>query len=235
MRRKGTGTPALQERLGYHFADTSLLQRALTHSSAVAGTGRAANYQRLEFLGDRVLGLAISDMLLRAFPRASEGELSRRLADLVRAESCAAVAQAMEVGAAVVLGVSHSQRTQLTQTILSDVCEAIIGAVFLDGGYTPAAGLVERFWRERMLASDRPLRDPKTFLQEWAQARGLPTPTYREIGRSGPHHNPKFRIAVELPERAPAEGSGSTKRAAEQAAAAAMLEREGVSEDAGHG
>jgi ribonuclease-3 len=95
--------------------------------------------------------------------------------------------------------------------------------------------VVERFWRERMLASDRPLRDPKTFLQEWAQGRGLPAPTYREIGRSGPHHDPKFRITVELPKHAPAEGCGRTKRAAEQAAAAAMLEREGVSEEAGHG
>ena len=235
MRRKATGAPAVQERIGHQFADPSLLQRALTHSSAVAGTGRAANYQRLEFLGDRVLGLAISDMLLRAFPRASEGELSRRLADLVRAESCAAVAREMEVAEAVVLGVSHSQRTRLTQTILADVCEAIVGAVFLDGGYAAAAVLVERFWQGRMLAPDRPLRDPKTMLQEWAQGRGLPTPSYRELERSGPHHDPKFRIVVELPKYAPAEGTGRTKRAAEQAAAAAMLEREGMSGDAGRG
>ena len=233
MRRKATVTPELQDRIGHQFSDPSLLQRALTHSSAVAGTGRAANYQRLEFLGDRVLGLAVSDMLLRAFPRASEGELSRRLADLVRAESCAAVAQAMQVDAAVVLGVTRSQRTRLTPTILADVCEAVVGAVFLDGGYAPAAALVERFWQERMLAPERPLRDPKTRLQEWAQGRGLPTPSYREIERSGPDHNPQFRITVELPERAQAEGTGRTKRAAEQAAAAAMLDREGVRQEDG--
>ena len=231
MRRKPTVTPVVEERIGHQFADPSLLQRALTHSSAVAGTGRAANYQRLEFLGDRVLGLAISEMLLRTFPRASEGELSRRLADLVRAESCAAVAHALELDTAIVLGRSRNQRTPLTPTILADVCEAVMGAVFLDGGYSAAAALVERCWQERMLAPEQPLRDPKTALQEWAQGRGLPTPTYREVDRRGPHHSPEFRIAVELPDHAPAEGTGRTKRAAEQAAAAAMLEREGVSQD----
>lgn len=234
MRRKSTGNRVLQDRLGYQFADASLLERALTHSSA-AGGNRTDSYQRLEFLGDRVLGLAIADMLLREFPRASEGELSRRFADLVRAESCAAVAGAMELDAVVQLGKAKGQAARLTQTILADVCEAVVGAVFLDGGYGSAAALVERFWRDRMVTPERPLRDPKTVLQEWAQARGLPTPTYREVDRSGPHHDPLFRITVELPERAPAEGNGRSKRAAEQAAAAAMLEREGVALDDGHG
>ena len=110
-----------------------------------------------------------------------------------------------------------------------------MGAVFLDGGYAAAATLVDRFWRERMVAPAQPLRDPKTVLQEWAQARGLPTPAYREVDRTGPHHDPRFRIMVELPEREPAEGNGRSKRAAEQAAAAAMLEREGVALDDGHG
>ena len=112
--------------------------------------------------------------------------------------------------------------------ILADVCEALIGAVFIDGGYPAAAALIERFWKERMLKPVRPLRDPKTMLQEWAQGRGLPTPAYREVERTGPHHDPEFRVAVELADRAPAEGIGRSKRAAEQAAAAAMLTREGV-------
>ena len=108
------------------------------------------------------------------------------------------------------------------------MCEALIGAVFLDGGYPAAAGLIERLWGERMRTPARPLRDPKTVLQEWAQARGLPTPSYREVERTGPHHDPEFRVSVALPELKPAEGLGRSKRAAEQAAAAAMLAREGV-------
>ena len=229
MRRKAAAALALQERIGHVFADPSLLERALTHSSALRVTNRAASYQRLEFLGDRVLGLAISDLLLRSFPQASEGELSRRLADLVREESCAAVAQAMQAESVIVLGASGSAQAKLlTTAILADVCEAVVGAVFVDAGYPAAAAMVERFWRERMLSTDRPLRDPKTMLQEWAQSRGLPTPLYREVERIGPHHDPEFRVAVELPDIMPAEGLGRSKRAAEQAAAAAMLAQEGI-------
>lgn len=230
MRRKAGATSALQERLGYRFKDESLLEQAVTHSSAVGSTHRQS-YQRLEFLGDRVLGLAISEMLVKAFPRASEGELSRRLADLVRAESCAATAREMQLDAAIRLGAGAKRKhASLTPTILADACEAVVGAVFLDGAYPTAAALVERFWKERMLAPARPLRDSKTRLQEWAQGRGLPTPAYREVERSGPHHSPHFRIVVELPERPPAEGAGRSKRAAEQAAAAAMLQQEGIRE-----
>ena len=232
MRRKAAtavaAALALQERIGHVFADASLLERALTHSSALRVTNRAASYQRLEFLGDRVLGLAISDLLLRTFPQASEGELSRRLADLVREESCAAVAKAMQAESVIVLGASGAQAKLLTTAILADVCEAVVGAVFVDAGYPAAAVMVERFWRERMLSTDRPLRDPKTMLQEWAQSRGLPTPLYREVERIGPHHDPEFRVAVELPDIMPAEGLGRSKRAAEQAAAAAMLAQEGI-------
>jgi ribonuclease-3 len=230
-RRRRSG--GLEAKIGYQFKDVSLLERALTHISAVKGPRNPANsYQRLEFLGDHVLGLVISDMLFQAFPRANEGELSRRLADLVRKETCADVAQAISLGAAIRLGGSETQGGgRLRTTILGDVCEALVGAVFLDGGYAAAAEMVERLWRERMLTPARPLLDPKTLLQEWAQGRGLPTPTYREVARSGPHHSPEFRVAVQLPEREPAEGVGRSKRAAEQAAAAAMLDREGVPAD----
>jgi ribonuclease-3 len=228
MRRKASGASELQERIAYGFTDSALLERALTHSSALAGGKKTDSYQRLEFLGDRVLGLAIAETLLRDFPRASEGELSRRLAALVRAETCAAVARDIELDKAVLLGSTKGSRARLTQTILADACEAVIGAVFLDGGYAPAAALVERLWRPYMLTPLRPLRDAKTVLQEWAQGQGLPTPAYRELDRTGPQHNPEFRIAVELPEREPAEGTGRSKRIAEQEAAAAMLTREGV-------
>jgi len=224
---------ALEDRIGYKFADKALLERAVTHISALAGGATRVNsYQRLEFLGDRVLGLVVSDMLYRAFPKANEGELSRRLADLVRKETCAEVARAMDLGPALKLGNSESHAGgRLRATILADACEALIGAVFIDGGYQAADALIAKFWQERMLKPLRPLRDPKTMLQEWAQARGLPTPAYSEMARTGPHHDPEFRVAVVLPDKPPAEGKGSSKRAAEQAAAAAMLTRVGVAVD----
>jgi ribonuclease-3 len=229
--RKAKDRTDLEDRIGHRFADKVLLERALTHISALSGgpQNRAASYQRLEFLGDHVLGLVISDMLFRAFPKANEGEMSRRLADLVRKDTCAEVARAMDLGPALKLGNSESHAGgRKRATILADACEALVGAVFVDGGYGPAATVIERFWKERMLKPLRPLRDPKTMLQEWAQARGLPTPSYRELARTGPHHDPQFRVAVVLPDRSPSEGVGSSKRAAEQAAAAAMLGREGV-------
>jgi ribonuclease III len=236
-RRRRRGDRGLEERIGYRFKDAALLDRALSHVSALrAPHSRANSYQRLEFLGDHVLGLAISDMLYRAFPKADEGELSRRLADLVRAETCAEIARVISLGPAIRLGPSEVNAGGRTRTaILADVCEALIGAVFLDGGHAAGTALVERLWQERMRAPARPLRDSKTMLQEWAQAQGLPTPSYREVGRTGPQHSPEFRVAVDLPHRAPAEGMGRSKRAAEQAAAAAMLAREGVSAERADG
>ena len=232
MSRKVKDRAALEQRIGHEFADKALLERALTHISALSGGNRANSYQRLEFLGDHVLGLVISDMLYRAFPKANEGELSRRLADLVRKETCADVAKAMDLGPALKLGSSESNAGgRLRTTILGDACEALVGAVFLDGGYKAAEDLVARFWKERMLKPLRALRDPKTMLQEWAQARGLPTPAYKELARTGPHHKPKFSVSVVLPDRPAAEGVGNSKRAAEQAAAAAMLESVGVAVD----
>jgi len=229
-RRRRRGASVLEDRISYRFSDAAMLECALTHISALKGArNRAGSYQRLEFLGDHVLGLVISDMLYRAFPKADEGELSRRLADLVRKETCAEIARTIDLGAAIRVGSSEANAGARTRpAILADVCEAVIGAVYLDGGYKAAEGLVERLWQVRMSAKTQPLRDPKTVLQEWAQARGLPTPAYREVARSGPDHSPEFRVAVQLPALAPAEGSGRSKRAAEQAAAAAMLAREGV-------
>jgi ribonuclease-3 len=231
-KRPSVRTSELEKTIAYRFKDRDLLDRSLTHISALAGGSRTNSYQRLEFLGDHVLGLIISDMLFRAFPKADEGELSRRLADLVRRESCADVARAIALGDALRLGASEANAGGRMRTaILADVCEALIGAVYLDGGYEETAKLVERLWVERMHTPVRPLRDPKTILQEWAQARGLPTPTYREVERTGPHHDPEFRVAVGLPNKEPVEGLGRSKRTAEQAAAAAMLKREGVRTD----
>jgi ribonuclease-3 len=222
-----------EERIGYRFNDRALLQQALTHISAISGArGRAGSYQRLEFLGDHVLGLVVSDMLFRAFSSADEGEMSRRLAELVRKEACADVALEIKLGEAIRLGASEANAgARGRAAILADVCEALIGAVFIDGGYPAAAALIERLWGARMRTPARPLRDSKTVLQEWAQARGLPTPAYREVERKGPDHDPEFRVEVELPDLGPAEGTGRSKRAAEQAAAAAMLTRAGVKAD----
>ena len=232
-KRRSRIVAGLESRIGYRFKDLKLIDCALTHISAMTGPRNpAGSYQRLEFLGDHVLGLAVSDMLFQAFPKANEGDLSRRLADLVRKETCADVARAIDLGSAIKLGPSEvNAGGRQRVAILGDVCEALIGAVYLDGGYPAAEALVVRLWDERMRKAERPPRDAKTMLQEWAQARGLPTPIYREVGRTGPHHNPEFRIAVVLPDRPPAEGLGRSKRAAEQAAAAAMLTHEGVKAD----
>jgi ribonuclease III len=223
-------TAAVEARIGHSFTDATLLATALTHVSALKPSRkRGDSYQRLEFLGDHVLGLIVSDMLYRAFPSADEGELSKRLADLVRKESCADVAKSLGLVDDIKLGaVGAGAGARLRKSVLGDICEAVIGAVFLDGGYQAAAEFVERNWTERMHKLRRPLRDPKTTLQEWAQGKGLPTPVYREVERTGPHHDPQFRIAVELPGLEAAEGIGGSKRAAEKAAASAMIVREGV-------
>ena len=236
-RRRRRGDGSLEERIGYRFKDATLLDSALSHISSLKGSrNRAGSYQRLEFLGDHVLGLVISDMLFRAFPKADEGELSRRLADLVRKETCADMARAIDLGAAIRLGSSEANAGgRKRPAILADVCEALIGAVYLDSGFTAAEALVGRLWEARLRTTAQPLRDPKTVLQEWAQARGLPTPAYREVARSGPDHDPEFRVAVHLAKFAPAEGLGRSKRAAEQAAAAAMMAREGVKPERANG
>ena len=214
----------LETRLGYTFVDGSLLAHALTHVGAAKS--RIGSYQRLEFLGDRVLGVAVAAMLYRAFPDAEEGELSRRLADLVRRETCAAVATSWAAEPHIRLG--FGERNTLKRTILGDICEAIIGAVFLDGGLAAASALVERSFAMQMHAPQRPLRDAKTALQEWAQAKGLGAPVYRELARTGPDHAPEFTVAVVIEDQPDAEATGASKRLAEQAAAAAFMAREGI-------
>ncbi len=222
----------LQERIGHFFADPALLARALTHVSALPAAQaqrRVDSYQRLEFLGDRVLGLAVSEMLFQQFPQAEEGELSRRLADLVRKETCAEVARDLGVGEVVRLGDGEAQTGGAAKAaILGDVCESILGAIFLDAGFPAARETVRRFFHDRMLNPVRPLRDPKTALQEWAQARGLPPPSYRQSGRIGPDHAPVFIIEVSVGGFEPVAAQGSSKRCAEQASAQKFLTREGV-------
>ena len=219
---------SLEARLGHTFKNRELAARALTHLSAPTpnSQGRLQSYQRLEFLGDRVLGLAIAEMLYEAFPGASEGELSMRLATLVRRETCAEVAREWDVGPHVALGPGEAQAGgRKKEAILSDICESLIGAVFIDAGFDAARGLVERSWRARMQAVAEVERDAKTAMQEWAQGRALPAPTYIEVERSGPPHSPQFVMQVVLMGYEPMQGTAPSKRAAEQAAARAFMTR----------
>jgi ribonuclease-3 len=224
MKRGKAELSELETRLGYHFRDRDLATLALTHLSAQAVGGRS--YQRLEFLGDRVLGVVVSDALYRAFPHATEGELSIRLAKLVRRETCAKIAAEWDVGPHMLLGIGEARGGgRKKAAILSDICESVIGAVYLDGGFEAAHDLILRAWGERLTVEEEPARDAKTALQEWAQARALSAPHYEEAARSGPAHAPLFVMRVELPGFASETGEATSKRAAEQAAARAFLDR----------
>ena len=226
-RRSKRELAELEGRLGYTFRDPALAALALTHLSAQASGGRS--YQRLEFLGDRVLGVVVAERLYSTFRHATEGELSMRLAKLVRRETCAEIAIEWQVGPHVVLGLGEARAGGRKKTaILSDICESLIGAVFVDGGFDAARDLVVRAWGERLTAGAEPERDAKTAVQEWAQARALAAPRYEEVARSGPAHAPLFVMRVVLSGYDPEQGEAPSKRAAEQAAAQAFLDRWGA-------
>lgn len=220
----------LEARLGYRFADPELLDRALTHSSAVSPSRRVErSYQRLEFLGDRVLGLVVADMLFRRLPRANEGELSRALNTLVRKETCAAIARELSLGQELNLGESEARTGGANkEAILGDVMEAVIGAVYCDGGLGHAFEIVERLFGEHLDQAGTDRADAKTTLQEWAQGRGLAPPLYHEVLRRGPDHAPEFTIAVRLDGFEAVEASGPSKKLAEHKAAEKFLIREKV-------
>ncbi len=239
----------LEAALDYRFTSFELLARALTHSSyagegsasppssapsgqAVARQGRRVadwNYQRLEFLGDRVLGLVIAEALVEHFPQATEGELARRFNQLVRKETCARVARDLRLGDFIIMSQAERQSGgERKKTILGDACEAVLGAVFLDGGFVEARRVILRLWDDLVAATSGIPTDAKSALQEWAQGRGLPIPRYEEVERSGPDHAPRFVLQVTVKDKAPARGTGKSKRAAQQAAATAFLRREGI-------
>lgn len=229
--RERSGDPgarqALARRLGHDFAKPELLERALTHASHNSRPGASAlSYERMEFLGDRVLGLLVAELLYRRFPEEEEGALARRFAMLVRRETLAEVALEIGLGQALILARGEEEAgSQDNPAILSDCCEAVIAALYLDGGLEAPRRFIEAHWTARLEADPTPPKDAKTELQEWAQGQGLPLPRYRETGRHGPAHEPHFTIEVVVEGAAPAEGSGSSKRQAEQAAAEALLEK----------
>jgi ribonuclease-3 len=226
MPRRKPDLSALEARIGHVFRDRDLLTHALTHMSAAAGA-YDKSYQRLEFLGDRVLGLAVAELLYAAFHKGSEGDLSRRLSELVRRETCADVAEAWELGLSVRIGAKEAA-IRKNRSVLADVTEAVIGAVFLDAGYPAARAVVEKAFGPRMQALAKPPSNPKAVLQEWALARNFPIPAYEVMEQFGPHHAPKFRMSVHVQGFGAAEGTGSSKRAAEQDAAESLLVREGL-------
>ncbi len=222
MKLSGT-LRALSERLGHEFRDPSLLIRALTHGSRGGGEG---DNQRLEFLGDRVLGLVMAEALLEADREADEGRIAPRFNALVRRETCAEVAREADLGAGLKLGRSEMiGGGRKKEAVLADAMEAVIAAVYLDGGLEAARGVVLRLWGGRIAAAPKDARDAKSALQEWAQGRGMAPPAYELIGRDGPDHAPRFVIEVRLATGEAERAEGATKRAAEHAAAAALLGR----------
>jgi ribonuclease-3 len=216
---------ALQDTLGHRFSTVDLLIEALTHPSAVRRRGISRRgYERLEFLGDRVLGLIVAELLWRRFPAEAEGELTRRHTHLVRRDALAEVARAVNLGSRLIVSPGEDAAgLRENSSVLADVCEAVIAALYLDGGLPAARHFVERRWEARLAALSEPPRDPKTTLQEWVQARGLPLPAYRTVAAEGPSHRRRFTVTVNIEGLDRATASGPSKRAAETAAAAAAL------------
>ncbi|TYR32768.1 ribonuclease III [Mesorhizobium microcysteis] len=218
---------AIEAITGHAFADVGLLRRALTHASAKGAQG--SDYQRLEFLGDRVLGLVVAQMVFEAHPRAPEGELSLRLNALVNAETLAEIADELGLSDLILAGSELRTLTGRKRVNLrADVMEAVIAAVYLEGGLETARSFIRRHWDGRSKAPTAARRDAKTELQEWAHQVAKASPLYVIDKREGPDHDPIFEVSVRIAGLAPATGCGRSKREAEQAAAAAILAREGV-------
>ncbi|MDF1750512.1 MAG: ribonuclease III [Alphaproteobacteria bacterium] len=213
---------ALEKRLGHVFSNKRLLDRALTHRSA--GSQAEGSYERLEFLGDRVLGLVIADLLLQRFPKDPEGHLSRRFNAMVRKETLADVARDLGLGKEIRFGQYEEADGADNPAILSDVCEALIAALYRDAGLESARDFILRNWEARLETDPTPPRDGKSALQEWTMARGLGLPHYEEIARSGPDHAPVFTMRVSVPKHGSAQAEGRVKRHAEQTAAEQLLE-----------
>jgi ribonuclease-3 len=217
----------LEALIGHVFAEKERLDRALTHASA--RTQKGANYERLEFLGDRVLGLCVAEMLFRTFGTATEGELSVRLNQLVSADTCAEVADELGLHLYIRTGADVKKLTgKRMLNVRADVVESLIAAVYLDAGLEVARGFIVKYWEKRAVRADGARRDAKTELQEWSHAKFGVTPNYRVEERSGPDHDPRFTVTVEVAGVKPETGVERSKRAAEQVAATKMLEREGI-------
>lgn len=213
-----------QKKLGYRFKNEALLEVALTHASA----GGEADYQRLEFLGDRVLGLIVAECLYELFPNEPEGGLSKRHTALVRGETLAKAAKIIDIGHAMIISDAEDHGGgRVNANILSDIMEAVIGAVYLDGGLDAARKILAPLLADDISALANPPRDPKTTLQEWSQAQGLGLPEYVLVSRDGPDHAPDFTVTVTVNGKT-ATAKGASKRAAEKAAAQTLMDELGI-------
>ncbi len=235
----------LETKLGYQFKAKELLERALTHAStravttakvrgakSQAPTGLNQDNERLEFLGDRVLGLAIAELLVELDPEAREGALAKRFNRVVRRDACACIGRDLGLGAALRLSSSEDESGGRNKdTILADAVEALLAAIFIEAGYDVVRGVVRRLWTDLLLGLPDQVADAKSVLQEWAQGQFLTLPEYVEISREGPDHAPQFTTEVRIKGLPPARGMGTNKRASEQSAAMAVLAREGVWRD----
>ncbi|MDR3510906.1 MAG: ribonuclease III [Caulobacteraceae bacterium] len=228
MNARAAAVDALKARLGHAFHDDGLLEHALTHASVGGGGGRVRDNEVLEFIGDRVIGLLAAEKLAAIDPKAAEGDLAPRLNALVSREACARVARGVGLGAALRLAPSETKTGGRDKdSILAGACEAVMAAIYQDGGLDVARRVFLDLWSELFdeVSSPRP-RDPKTALQEWAQGRGKPLPSYAVTDRCGPDHAPTFTVAVEVKGLAPVAAQGRSRQEAEKAAAAALLARE---------
>jgi ribonuclease III len=216
----------IEKIIGYEFLNKALCEHAFTHGSR---QGKSTDYQRLEFLGDRVLSLVIAEALFKRFPLEPEGQLAAKLSQLVRMESCAAVGQAMGIDKFIVVGqVEKSKGVQRIASVIGDVVEALIGAIYLDAGLGKAEEFILKQWDEKLTKSPSELKDSKTFIQEWALARALPLPLYEVTGREGLEHAPIFTIQLRVGSYDVSSGNGASKQAAEMAAAHNFISREGL-------
>ena len=212
----------LQEIIEHRFEDTALLKTALTHSSV----GGPRNYERLEFLGDRVLGLVIAELLYKRFPHEQEGDLAKRLAALVQGDFLAQIAREIDLGIFIEFSEAEAQSGgQENANILADVFESMIGALYLDAGYEHCEALIQKLWGERLEQMVKPPLHPKTRLQEWAQGKGLPLPEYRIMTQDGPDHAPVFEIALKVKGYEIFFAQGKSRQIAEKAAAEGFWER----------
>ena len=228
-KRKFSG---LEDRIGHVFADQALLVRALTHSSLSGGNSAVHDLERLEFLGDRVLGLVTAEELWRRYPNYEEGELAPRLNALVRKETCAKAALFFDIDKYMLLSEWEEQAGgRKKKAILGDVMEALLGALYIDGGLEAARRVYDQFWTPNIEDLSKAHKDPKTALQEWTQNKKLGTPHYDVLEADGPAHEPAFKIEVQVKGYAPATGDGPSKRAAQMQAANVFLTREGIWSD----
>ena len=224
--RREAGLTAVEAAIGHAFGTPALLVQALTHDSFISKVSERthAGYERLEFLGDRVLGLVIAELLFVEHPDLKEGLLARLFAEMVRRGACEEVTEAWGLAAAIrVASVDRGGQSPLTASVKADVCEAVIGAVFLDGGYAAARRVVEQAWRPRLASPPEMTPDAKSALQEWTQGKALAMPAYEVTVRGGSDHLPHFTVSVSVAGFEPEFGRGASKRDAQQEAARQFL------------